>query len=309
MKKLSFLIAAHNEEKIIEKTLINLLNLPYGSYEVILGLDGCTDKTEEIVRRYVAKSKKFKYYQLNLRSGKPAVIDEIVKHASGDIIVINDADWIFKVESRESLEKFISVFNDPKVGGIAESFPVEWPQRSLPKGNVGFKMVAYSSFFWFEFQKKEFTKTEKGIVYVNKPAMFLTNVFLKKLYRKNSTLGDDIERTRDILDQGYKIVVPKKISEPRMVVSYDSVNVSDLIKQKRRTAIARRQLSDNRNTDASFRTHHLPAILYILKKGWGSGLKVGFYMTLWVLIMAYGEISAKFSKKDTQKGWQLRLRR
>ena len=53
--KLSFLIPAHNEEKIISKTLNNLINLPYENYEVLVGLDGCTDRTEEIVKRFKAK--------------------------------------------------------------------------------------------------------------------------------------------------------------------------------------------------------------------------------------------------------------
>ena len=54
--KISFLIAAHNEEKIIGKTLENLLRLPYSNFEVIIGLDGCTDNTEKIVKNYCEKS-------------------------------------------------------------------------------------------------------------------------------------------------------------------------------------------------------------------------------------------------------------
>jgi len=95
--KLSFLIPAHNEEKVIGKTLENLLNIPHKDYEVIIGLDGCTDGTEEIVKEFVKKSNKFKYKSLNLRSGKPTVINEIIKYAKGNIIIINDADWIFKI--------------------------------------------------------------------------------------------------------------------------------------------------------------------------------------------------------------------
>jgi len=55
MKKISFLISAHNEEKIIGRTLENLINLPYENYEIILGLDGCTDNTERIVKSFERK--------------------------------------------------------------------------------------------------------------------------------------------------------------------------------------------------------------------------------------------------------------
>ena len=50
--KISFLIPAHNEEKIIATTISHLLKIPYDNYEVIIGLDGCTDKTEEIVKNF-----------------------------------------------------------------------------------------------------------------------------------------------------------------------------------------------------------------------------------------------------------------
>ena len=46
-RKISFLIPAHNEEKIIAKTLENLINLPWQNYEVIVGLDGCTENSKK----------------------------------------------------------------------------------------------------------------------------------------------------------------------------------------------------------------------------------------------------------------------
>ena len=56
--KISFLIAAHNEEKMIGSTLKNLLSLPYKNYEIIIGLDGCTDRTLEIVKAFKKRNKK-----------------------------------------------------------------------------------------------------------------------------------------------------------------------------------------------------------------------------------------------------------
>ena len=76
--------------------------------------------------KFQEKFKRIKYYKLNLRRGKPAVIDRIIKYAKGEIIIINDADWIFSVKDKESFYDFISAFDDEKIGGIAESFPIEW---------------------------------------------------------------------------------------------------------------------------------------------------------------------------------------
>ena len=75
----SFLMAAHNEDKVIDKTLTNLLEIPYNNFEVIVGLDGCDDRTEEIVKGLAKKYGNLRYYILNIREGKPAVINEIIK--------------------------------------------------------------------------------------------------------------------------------------------------------------------------------------------------------------------------------------
>ena len=58
-------MAAHNEEKIIERTLKNLMHIPYENYEVLIGLDGCTDRTEEIVKSFCERSNKFRYFSLS----------------------------------------------------------------------------------------------------------------------------------------------------------------------------------------------------------------------------------------------------
>src|SRR3989338_6041575 len=127
MVKISFLIAAHNEERIIGKALENLSSLPFNSYEVILGLDGCTDNTLRIVKEFKKKYPKiFKYYELNERKGKPAVINKIIPHAKGELIIIHDADWIFRVKSKEDLEEYVSWFKDQELGGVVESYPIEY---------------------------------------------------------------------------------------------------------------------------------------------------------------------------------------
>jgi len=308
-KKISFLIAAHNEEKIIANTLNNLLDLPYKNYEVIIGLDGCTDNTEEIVKVFIKKSKKFKYKNLNLRKGKPLVIDEIMKQASGEIVIIQDADWIFKVKNENKLKDLLSVFENRKIGGIAESFPVEWDGEKIRKGNLGYKMVAYGTYFWLEFLKDKYGVKNKKLIYLNKPQMFLTNIFRKKLYKKNFSLADDFERTKDIEDQGYRVVLFDDILMPRMIATYNKIYIKDLFKQKIRTAIARKQLKTIGKEQGGIFNYYLPSALYILRKGWGGNIKIGFYVTLWLFIINLGEIISRFKKADTKKGWTLRAKR
>lgn len=303
--KLSFLVPAHNEEKIIERTLESLLHLPYENYEVIIGLDGCTDGTEKIVKGYVKKSNKFGYYTLNLRSGKPAVIDAIIKRATGDIIIINDADWIFNVESKDQLMKFLEVFKNPEVGGIADSFPIEWPPNK--EGNFTYSMIAYSSFFWMLFQKKRFVSIIGKKGYLKEPTMFLTNIFRKELYEKNFSLGDDFERTYIIMKKRYKIALFDDEHMPKMIASYRNINFKDFFKQKIRTALARKQLVNI--AKIFIWNYYLPANLFIFLQGWKRGFYIGLMMSLWIFLTVFATAIARFKKIGTKEGWKLRVQR
>jgi len=306
--KLSFLMAAHNEEKIIAQNLTNLISIPYENYEVLIGLDGCTDKTEEIVKSFCKKSKKIKYFSLNLRKGKPAVINTIMKKATGDIIIINDADWEFRYGSRERLAEFLKVFDNNKIGGIAESFPVEWDKVKLRSGNTGFKMVAYSSYYWFDYQKKYMSIKKNDIQVITKPMMFLTNIFRKKLYKENTSLGDDFERSKDIFEQKYDIAIFDDESMPRMVALYDSIRIRDVLKQKIRTAMARAQLKDDGKMNIPS-SYYLTSIWHIFSRSWKRNIYAGFLVSLWIIITTIGAAIAKFKRTDTRKGWTLRAQR
>ena len=307
MVKISFLIAAHNEEKIISITLKNLINLPYEDYEVILGLDGCTDNTEEIVKGYCKKFKKIRYFSLNLRQGKPAVINSIIKKAKGDLIIINDADWIFDYKSKEKLNLLISKFKDSKLGGIAENLPVEWDEENIKKANLGYRIVAWTSYFWMKFQEKKFSEKIGNETYVQEPKLFMTNILRKKLYKENLTLGDDFERTHNIINSGYKIILLNQENMPKMKAVYTQVLIRDLFKQKVRTAMAREQIKNKDNLGMF--NYYIPSIFYILKESFKKSFSVFLMCGFWIVLTSLASLKAKMMKKSTEEGWKMRLRR
>lgn len=311
-KKISFLMAVHNEEKILPKSLTALLKIPYNNYEIIVGLDGCTDRSEEIAKEFAKKSKKIRYYKLNLRQGKPAVIDSIIKKAKGEIIFINDADWLFEAGSRKKFEDFLGVFNDSKVGGIAEAFPVEWHKDTLAKSNFGYKMEAYSTYLWIEFQKEKFSEKDKdngSIRVVKEPSMFLTNIFRKKLYDRNFSLGDDFERTYSIMKKDYKVVLFEDENVPRIKTAYNTIKVRDIFRLKIRTAIARKQLSSRKVFKIGLTNYYIPAIFYIFKESVKKGPDWAFINSYWIILTCIATVIASFKRVSTREGWKIRLKR
>lgn len=310
--KLSFLIPAHNEEKIIVKALNNLAKIKkfYPNIEVLCGLDGCTDNTLEIVKKY----KFVKYIILNERGGKPAVLNKLIKLAKGDIIIIHDADWKFEC-NKSQLNHLIKLFKNPKVGGMAEGSAIFTEERVKKTKSIGYLTFAWETKFITEFQKKYCTQKINKELYLNPNKLyflFFVNIFRKKLFTKALTLADDVERTFHILDKDYLIHVWDE-SLPKMTVTYDTVKVSDLFRQKVRTHIARSQLSKSNNYQTPFLKFYIPFYFYMLTQLYKvKRLRSYLSILIWhfIIISSFLKAQLILSKGITTKeGWKMRATR
>ena len=90
--KISFLIPAFNEEPTIGKVLNKVLMLPFDDREIIVVDDASTDRTSQIVEDYQAKIDCVKLIRQSTNGGKTSAIDVAIQHASGDVVIIQDAD-------------------------------------------------------------------------------------------------------------------------------------------------------------------------------------------------------------------------
>jgi glycosyltransferase involved in cell wall biosynthesis len=89
---LSVLIPAYNEEKTIELVLRRVLELGAILKEVIVVDDGSTDGTAAIVERLAGQYSLLRFYRQPRNRGKTAAIRRALEEASGEIIIIQDAD-------------------------------------------------------------------------------------------------------------------------------------------------------------------------------------------------------------------------
>lgn len=98
--KVSILIPARNEEKVLPNLFESLIRLefPKDSYEIIFGNDASTDKTGEIMEEFALNKPWIKIFHLtDIRShlkGKTRVLSELAKEAKGDFLFFTDADII-----------------------------------------------------------------------------------------------------------------------------------------------------------------------------------------------------------------------
>ena len=111
--RVSILIPAYNEERVIGAKIENLLALDYdpGKMEILIGSDGSTDRTDNIVKSF--DDPRVKLIRLAGRSGKSAVLNRLVAEAAGEILIFSDANVML---DRAALKMLIRHFSDPSVG-------------------------------------------------------------------------------------------------------------------------------------------------------------------------------------------------
>jgi cellulose synthase/poly-beta-1,6-N-acetylglucosamine synthase-like glycosyltransferase len=111
----SLLIAARNEEKVIGTKLENTLALDYppGKLQIVVMSDASTDRTDEIVRGYADRGVLLHAVPDGL--GKPHAMNVTVPLATGEIVVISDADSAYVPDA---LRKLVRNFADPEVGAV-----------------------------------------------------------------------------------------------------------------------------------------------------------------------------------------------
>ncbi|HEX6287605.1 MAG TPA: glycosyltransferase family 2 protein [Herpetosiphonaceae bacterium] len=112
--RVTLVIAVYNGEQWIGKRLDNALSLDYprDQLEIIVGSDGSTDRTNEIIAGYVERGVQFLALP---RQGKIPTLNAAVARATGEILLFSDATSIF---APDALRFLVRSFADPSVGAV-----------------------------------------------------------------------------------------------------------------------------------------------------------------------------------------------
>ncbi|MEM2912429.1 MAG: glycosyltransferase family 2 protein [Candidatus Bathyarchaeia archaeon] len=117
--KVSILIPAKDEETVIGRLLKRLTELTYPKerMEILVIDDASKDKTGEIAEEFSRKYDFIKVIHRRPRegNGKPAALNEAMKHVKNDIVLCFDADYF---PQKDIVEKLVAYFADPHVGAV-----------------------------------------------------------------------------------------------------------------------------------------------------------------------------------------------
>lgn len=118
--KVSVIISAYNEEKVIEKKLNNIIKTDYPDFEVIIANDASNDRTVEIAQEFIKSHPAYNIRVNTVRNhlGKTNAQDESVEVAKGEILVFSDANSIFK---EDAISELISYFTSDDIEYVCGS--------------------------------------------------------------------------------------------------------------------------------------------------------------------------------------------
>ncbi len=114
--RVSVIVSVYNEERFIADKINNLLALDYPAekIEILIGSDGGTDSTDEIVSGIHDPRIRFFRFVANL--GKPHVLNGLIAEAHGAVLVFTDARQRFEPQA---VRKLVENFSDPDVGCVS----------------------------------------------------------------------------------------------------------------------------------------------------------------------------------------------
>ncbi|MFO1247047.1 MAG: glycosyltransferase [Alphaproteobacteria bacterium] len=114
-QKVTVLIPAFNEEKVIVSTVERILASDYPNMDVLVIDDGSKDHTAYIVRSHFANDGRVAVLSI-ANGGKANALNVGLEHAQGELVVALDADTQFE---RTTISRLVRWFSDPSIGAVA----------------------------------------------------------------------------------------------------------------------------------------------------------------------------------------------
>ncbi len=142
--RVSIVMSAFDEEAWIRAKVENCLALDYPPdlLEIVIGCDGCTDRTAELARQ--AGRGRVRVVELAPRAGKASVLARLVPAAQGDVVLLTDANVML---DRGALRAIARRFRDPEVGAVVGRLALLPPGGGMGEEGVYWRYETLLKYF------------------------------------------------------------------------------------------------------------------------------------------------------------------
>lgn len=192
----SFIVAAYNEERIIEQKIKNDLGLDYpkDKLEIIVVSDGSTDSTQNIIQNLQKSSRLITALHSPERKGKTAALNRAIALAKNEILVFSDANSFFK---SDALKKLVRHFNDPGIGGVCGRKSILFHEGR--KASLGDRL------YWIYESALKQAESYLGSIATADGEIFALR---KRLFKpvNEKLINDDLVITLNLIQQDYRVI-------------------------------------------------------------------------------------------------------
>lgn len=189
----AMVICALNEAKVIGQKVENCLALQYprGRLRVIVVSDGSTDRTADIVRQYAEAG--IELIEQKDRRGKVVNLNEVVPGLREEIVVLSDANVIYRPDA---VRKLVARFQDPTVGCVSGKVILTDSAPALDSST--------GSYYSLEWRMQEAASAIYSMVGAD-GAMYALR---RELFRPcpNDTINEDFVIPMGVVRQGKRVV-------------------------------------------------------------------------------------------------------
>lgn len=197
LPEVTLLIAAYNEESVVDSKMTNCLELDYPTelLKIVWVTDGSDDNTNTLLANYQRADVLFE----PARGGKTAAVNRAMDYIKSPIVVLTDANTYL---NKEAIMEIVTLFNDPKVGCVAGE------KRVLSKDKDTASAGGEGLYWMYESKLKDLDSR----LYSAVGAAGELYAVRRELYKhmEKSVLLDDFIQSMQIAMRGYKIAYSSK---------------------------------------------------------------------------------------------------
>lgn len=147
--KVSIITPTYNSEAFISETITSVQNQTYPYWEMIIVDDASTDNTVEIIKQFVEKDNRIKFFVLDENQGPGNARQTALEQTTGRYISFLDSDDLWKTEK---LEKQLAFLNQNKTGFSFSSYEcIDENGEPIGKMVVAPKTLTYNMLFFGNF--------------------------------------------------------------------------------------------------------------------------------------------------------------
>src|SRR5579862_6486560 len=190
--RLAICMCAYNEASVIAAKCENLMDLRrrHRDLEILAYVDGATDETEQVLRRYEPA---ITVHASPERRGKTHGMNLLVASCTADIVIFTDADVILDPDVPERLSRY---FADPEIGCVCGHVRQSGGNRSAT--------AATGSLYWRLEERIKQLESDLGADVGADGSLFAIRRELH--HRPPESIIDDMYVSLMILLDGYRIV-------------------------------------------------------------------------------------------------------